>query len=111
MNIFSKIWSYVSDLKSNYVSVSHDGMRTGTKIAINWLVFSGILIVWLVVGLPWLTIFYPQLAQYAPHLSSIIIALIGGASVAFSTSEARKTVENINSVQRVTTTEENTSSK
>lgn len=106
MNIFSKIWNYVGELKSNYISVSHDGMRTGTKIAINWLVFSGILIVWLLVGIPWLSIFYPQLVQYAPNLSNIIIALIGGASVVFSTSETRKTVENINNVQR-TVTEEN----
>jgi hypothetical protein len=86
-------------IKDSYKPVLHDNVRVGTKIAVNWLVFSGILIVWLVVGIPWLTIFYPSLGVYAPNISSIIIALIGGASVTFSTTEIRKTIENVNGVK------------
>lgn len=83
-----------------YKPIISEHCRTGTKIAVTWLVFSGILIVWLVIGVPVLTIFYPVLSVYAANISSIIIALIGGASVVFSTSEIRKTVENVKNVQR-----------
>jgi len=96
MNLFSTVKNFFS----SYERTVNKGARTGTKVAVNWLVFSGILIVWLLVGLPWLTIFYPTLIGYAPHISSIIIALIGGATVAYSTCEIRKTVENIKNVQR-----------
>jgi hypothetical protein len=75
-------------------------IRTGTKISICWLVFSALLILWLLVGIPLLSIFYPHITQFAPHLSAIIAALIGGSAATFTTTEVRKTVENIKSVKR-----------
>jgi hypothetical protein len=95
-NILKSIWNK----KPSYRRTLGLNIRNGTKVAVNWLVFSGILIVWLLVGIPTLSIFHPNLTEYAPYLDKVIIALIGGASIAYSTSEIRKTVENIKSVNR-----------
>lgn len=89
MSILKTLLSVVK----NYNPIVSSEARIGTKIAWTWLVFSGILITWLLVGLPILAIYYPPLLKYAEYTSNIIIALIGGASVVYSTNEARKTVE------------------
>jgi predicted metal-binding membrane protein len=83
----------IISIAKNYSPIVHQNARVGTKIAWTWLVFSGILITWLLVGVPILAVFYPQLMQYAQYTSNIIIALIGGASVVYTTNETRKTVE------------------
>lgn len=75
-------------------------VRTGTKIAVYVVCFNCLIISWLLVGIPILTIYYPVLSVYAQHLSSIIVALIGGVTAVHSVTEVRKTVENIKSVQR-----------
>lgn len=95
------------NIASNYRGIIPSDARTGTKIAFFWIIFCAILIVWLTVGIPWLTIFYPVLANYAPNLGGIITALIGGATLTFSTTEARKTIENVKNVKREQDEDEN----
>lgn len=90
MKIVETFWRVVT----NYKPLVHSEARIGTKIAWVWLVFSGILIVWLLVGIPLLSIYYPQLLKYAEYTSNIIIALVGGASVVYTANETRKTFEN-----------------
>lgn len=82
-------------LKEAYLRFKNsDKIRNGSKVAICWLVFSAILIVWLLIGIPMISIFYPHITSFFPHLDKVIIALIGGGSVIFSTVEIRKTIEN-----------------
>lgn len=75
-------------------------VRTGSKISVCWLVFSGVLILWLLVGVIILSIFYTPLTQIFPHLASIVTALIGGGAIVYTTSETRKTIENVRNVRR-----------
>lgn len=98
MNIIEIIKSLYNRLPT-YKSIVPEDARLGTKIAIGLVIFNCILIVWLVVGIPWLTIFYPTLGlYYAGNIDKIIIALIGGATAAYTTSEIRKTVETVKTV-------------
>lgn len=90
------------ELIKSYVPIVNSEARNGTKIAWAWLVFSGILIVWLLVGLPILSIFYPQLLKYAEYTSNIILALTGSASVIYTANETRKTIENSKEVTKIT---------
>lgn len=79
-----------------YSNIMPPDARLGTKVAICLVVFNCLLILWLLVGIPWLTIFYPVLGQYyAAYLDKIIIALIGGATATYTTNEVRKTIENV----------------
>lgn len=90
MNFINKIISLIK----LYNPIVHKQARVGTRIAWTWLVFSGILITWLLVGIPLLSIYYPQLLKYAEYTSNIIVALIGGASIVYTANETRKTFEN-----------------
>ncbi len=91
----------VIGLVQNYVPIVNSEARIGTKIAWAWLVFSAILILWLLVGLPILSIQYPQLLKYAEYTSNIILALTGSASVIYTANETRKTIENTKEVTKI----------
>ena len=90
----------IDQIKKAISSLQIAHIRTGTKITIYWLVFSGILIAWLTIGIPILSIFYPHMVPMATNISSIITALVGGSAVAFATSETRKTVENVTTTSK-----------
>lgn len=100
--MFETIISTLKEVWSKKYSILPQDIRLGTKIAICLVVFNCILIVWLLVGIPLLTIYYPGLNVYAANLANIIIALIGGATATYTTSEVRKTIENTKTVTRET---------
>jgi len=74
--------------------VASTATRTGTKLTICWLVFCGLLMAWMIVGVPLLSIWYPQLVTFFTNISTIITALVASCSVVFAANEARKTIEN-----------------
>lgn len=100
MNWLTTLWEFVK----NHSSVTHTESRTGTKIAWAWLVFSGVLITWLLVGVPILSIQFPQLLKYAEYTSNIILALTGSASIVYGVNETRKTIENSKETTKITET-------
>ena len=92
------IWTTGKNIVTGFMGDKE--VRTGSKISMCWLIFSGILILWLLVGVVILSVFYTPLTQIFPHLASIVTALIGGGAVVFTTSETRKTIENVRNVRR-----------
>lgn len=56
--------------------------RTRTKIIVIALIWIGLLITFLVIGLPLLSMKYPQLVPYRENISTIIVSLtMGGAGM------------------------------
>lgn len=96
--MISKVWTVGKRVVSTFMG--DKAVRTGSKISLCWIVFSGVLILWLLIGVVILSIFYPILAEIFPHLAGIVTALIGGGAIVFGTSETRKTIENIRNVKR-----------
>lgn len=72
-----------------------DNMRTGTRITIIALIWIALLVTFLVIGLPLLTIKFPHLLPYRENISVIIISLTTGGAGMFMINEIRKTFENI----------------
>lgn len=84
----------LTNIAKNFVAST--ATRTGTKLTICWLIFCGILMAWMIIGVPILSIWYPQLANFFTNISTIITSLVASCSVVFAANETRKTFENIN---------------
>lgn len=73
-------------------------IRTGTKVMIALVIWLGLIITFLVVGIPLLSIKYKVLTQWKDSTDKLITALTGGQIGAFLISEGRKLWENIRGI-------------
>jgi len=66
--------------------------RTGTKVMILWLIFTGMILIWLLVIAP----FIPIVARFVSHfdLPAVIGALLGSSGLLGGVVEIRKAIEN-----------------
>jgi len=68
-------------------------MRTGTKVSILIVVWTMLLVSFLIVGLVVLSIAHPDLREMWPQVAPIITALLGTGGLGFGIVEIRKAVE------------------
>lgn len=73
-------------------------IRTGTKVMIALVIWLGLIITFLVIGIPLLSIKFAVLTQWKDSTDKLITALTGGQIGAFLISEGRKLWENIRGV-------------